>query len=85
MATRIEIQRRLAVKKEALMAAEKAYIALLNGQVQSYTIDNRELTKFDLPKLEETISRLENEVDSLENQLKGGARRRTVAVIPRDF
>lgn len=85
MASKVEIQRRLTFKREALKAAEEAYIALLKGQVQSYAIGSRNLTKFDLPELEETIAKLENEVDSLEAQLTGGARRRMVAVVPRDF
>ena len=85
MATRIEIQRRLTFKREALKAAEDAYLALLKGQVQSYAIGSRNLTKFDLPELEETIAKLEREVDNLENQINGGARRKMVTVVPRDF
>ena len=85
MASKPEIQRRLKFKKEALSAAEDAYLALLKGQVQSYTIGSRNLTKFDLPELEETISKLEKEVDNLENQLAGGSRRKMVAAVPRDW
>lgn len=85
MATKVEIQKRLVFRREALAAAQDAYLALLKGQVQSYSIGSRNLTKFDLPELAETIKTLESEVDSLEAQLNGGARRKMVAVLPRDF
>ena len=85
MPTKITIEKRLAFRKEALEAAQKAYLALLNGQVKSYAIGSRNLTRFDLPELAEIIANLENEVDSLETQLAGcGKRRKAVGVIPRD-
>ena len=65
MPTKITIEKRLAFRKEALEAAQKAYLALLNGQVKSYAIGSRNLTRFDLPELAEIIANLENEVDSL--------------------
>lgn len=86
MTSKTVIKSRLEVKKAQLEAANKAYTALLSGQVQSYGIGSRNLTRFDLPKLEDSIKKLENEVDSLENQLAGGGRKRkAVGVVPRDF
>lgn len=85
MASITVIKSRLAIKKEQLEAAYAAYTALLSGQVKSYAIGSRNLTRFDLPQLEETIKLLENEVDSLEEQLKGGKRRKAVGVVPRNF
>ena len=79
------IRRRLEAKKEALEAAEKAYIALLSGQVQSYAIGSRNLTRLNLKELEDTISKLEKEIDSLEAVLRGGSRRKAVGVVPRDW
>lgn len=71
--------------KKALDAANAAYIALLSGQVQSYTIGSRNLTRLDLSDLEETIRRLEKEIDELEEMLRSGKRRKAVGVIPRDW
>lgn len=80
------IRLRLETKKKALDAANAAYIALLSGQVQSYAIGTRNLTRLNLAELEETIASLEKEVDSLETALaNGGRRRKAVGVIPRDF
>jgi len=85
MADRTELQKRLEFRKASLDAARAAYLALLNGQVKSYAIGSRNLTKFDLPQLEETIAKLEKEVDGLTAQLNGGSRRKSVGVIPRDW
>ena len=85
MANRETIRIRLDVRKKALEAANAAYIALLSGQAQSYTIGSRSLTRLDLSKLEETISKLEKEIDELEAVLRGGKRRKAVGAIPRDW
>lgn len=85
MASRIELQARLAFKKSALEKAQTAYLALLDGGVASYTIGSRNLTRFDLPKLEESIAKLEGEIEELEAQLNGGGRRKAFGVVPRDF
>ena len=86
MASKTEIKSRLEFRQAALTEARGAYLALLNGQVQSYTIGSRSLTRFDLPKLWEMILELEKEVDGLEAELTGsGARRKAVAVVPRDW
>lgn len=85
MASKTVIKSRLETKKTQLEAANKAYTALLSGQVKSYAIGSRNLTRFDLPQLEDSIAKLEKEVDSLEAQLKGGGKRKAVGVVPRDF
>ena len=85
MASRTELQSRLEFKRAALTSARTAYLALLNGQVKSYAIGSRNLTKFDLPQLEDTIAKLEKEIDGLEAQLRGGGRRKAVGVVPRDW
>lgn len=86
MANKETIRLRLETKKKALEAANAAYLALLTGQVQSYTIGSRSLSKFDLPALKDTIAELEKEIDELEAALlNGGKRRKAVGAIPRDW
>ncbi len=85
MASRETILKRLEVRRTALDATEKAYIALLTGQVQSYAIGSRNLTRLNLSELKETISTLEKEIDELEAVLRGGSRRKAVGVVPRDW
>lgn len=85
MASKTEISARLEFWKEALAALRKAYLALLDGGVKSYKLKDRELTRLDMPSLMKEIQEAERQVDSLEGQLKGGARRKAVAVVPRDW
>lgn len=80
-----ELKARLEFRRTALISARAAYLALLEGQVQSYTIGTRNLTKFDIPELWETITELEKEVDELEAAVSGKKRRKAVGVIPRDW
>lgn len=64
----------------------EAYKALITGQVQSYTIGSRSLTRLNLPDLKNEIREIETEVDGLEEQLRsGGKARKAVGVVPRDF
>lgn len=79
------IKKRIALKEKLLAQAYEAYAALLSGGVQSYTIGSRSLTRLNLPDLEETIAKLENEISELESLLNGGKRRRAVRVLPRDL
>ncbi len=85
MASRAELKERLEFRQASLKEARKAYLALLSGQVQSYAIGSRNLTKFDLEKLKKEIAGLEKEIDALNAQLNGGGRRKAVGVIPRDW
>lgn len=85
MTSKTIIKERIEFKRQALEQARKAYIALLSGGVKSYAVGSRNMTKLDLPQLEQTISTLENEIDGLEEQLRGGKKRKAVAVVPRDW
>lgn len=86
MATKETLTIRLKHKKDALDAAYAAYTALLSGQVKSYAIGSRNLTRFDLGELEETIAKLEKEVDGLEAAISGsGNRRKAAGVVIRDW
>lgn len=82
---RTELKARLEFRRAALTELRKAYLALVNGQVQSYTIGSRNLTKLDLTKLKDEIDAMEKEVDELAALAAGRTRRKAVGVVPRDF
>ena len=82
---RATIEKRLTMRQSFLEKAYEAYEKLLSGEVQSYTIGSRSLTKFDLEPLQDTIAKWEKEVDELEAQLAGYKKRKSVGVIPRDW
>ena len=85
MADRKEIEVRLAFRKEALTKMRAAYLALIDGGVKSYTIDDRSLTKFDIPELYRNIKEAENEIDEMESVLRGGRRRKAFGIVPREW
>lgn len=79
------LKKRLKRREAFLEKAYDAYEKLLSGEVKSYAIGSRNLTKFDLPDLENTIAKWEREIDELEAQLGGYGKRKSVGVIPRDW
>lgn len=81
---RTELNARLEFRRAALTELRTAYLALVNGQVASYTIGSRNLTRLDLTKLKNEIMGMEKELDTLEAMAAGGGRRKAVGVIPRD-
>ena len=85
MADKVEIRARLEFRKEALKKLREAYIALLDGGVKSYSLENRSLTRFDLPDLKKAIEDMEKEIDELEALLEDRKPRRAFAVIPQDW
>ena len=85
MADKVEIRARLEFRKEALKKLREAYITLLDGGVKSYSLENRSLTRFDLPDLKKAIEDMEKEIDELEALLEDRKPRRAFAVIPRDW
>lgn len=82
---RESIRAAIEFRKAALEEARTAYLELLSGRAQQYTIGNRQLTRFDLAKLKKEISDLENEITGLENQLAGGRKMRAVAAVANDW
>ena len=80
-----ELRSRLEFRQSALKSARAAYLALLEGQVKSYAIGSRNLTRLDLPQLKKEIDDLEREVDELSALLNGGGRRKAVGVVIRDW
>lgn len=89
MASLTELHARLEFRQAALAEAREAYVALLNGRVESYTIGSRSLTRLDIDKLKDHIKALEKECDSLENQIDsygmGGKARKAVEIVLRDW
>lgn len=85
MADRTEIRARLEFQKEKLTKLRKAYLALLDGGVKSYTIDDRSLTRFDLETLRDEIAEAEKKVDELTAMLNGRKPRKAFGIVPRDW
>ncbi len=85
MAGRTELRARLAFWQEALAKLRKAYLALLDGGVKSYRLDDMELTRLDLSSLNKRIEEAEAKVDELTALLEGQGPRRAFAVIPCDL
>ena len=85
MADKVELRARLEFRRDALKELRKAYLALVKGGVKSYMIDDRQLTRFDLPALRKEIEAAEAEIDELENLLNGQRPRRAFGILPRDW
>jgi len=81
----VEIRARLEFWQEALSKLRKAYLALVDGGVKSYTIDDRQLTRLDLGTLEKEIKAAESHVDELTAALAGKRPRKAFGIIPRDW
>ena len=67
---------------DKLMAAK---LALVDGGVKSYTIDDRSLTRFDIDKLTDELDDAIRKRDEYAAILNGGTSRRAVGFIPRDW
>lgn len=80
-----EIKARLEFWKSALTKLRDAYLALVDGGVKSYTIDDRQLTRFDLPSLKDEIEEAEKKVDELTALLSNKRPRKAFGIIPRDW
>lgn len=85
MIDKTEIKARLDFRKKALDKLRKAYLALVDGGVKSYTIDDRQLTRLDLRSLKKEIDETEAEVDELTALLSQKKPRKAFGVIPRDW
>lgn len=76
---------KLLFRQRALEKLYDAYLALVEGGVKSYRIDDRELTRFDLPALKKEITALEQEISELERLITGKSARKAVGIVPRDW
>lgn len=82
---RATIQRRLEFWRTQLDKLMDAYVKLIEGEVKSYEIDDRKLTKFDIPSLRKAIDEAEKKVDTYEALLDGQKPRKAFGVLPRDW
>lgn len=62
-----------------------AKLALLDGGVKSYTIDDRSLTRFDLDKLSSELEDAVRKRAIYEAIMNGRSPRKAVGIVPRDF
>lgn len=85
MADRTIIRERLSFWQSVHEKLQKAYIALIDGGVKSYTIDDRQLTRFDIPDLKNEIEECEQKIDELSAALEGKRPRKAFGIIPRDW
>ena len=85
MANNVETRARLAFWQKALEKMREAYIALVDGGVKSYTINDRQLTRFDIPDLLQQIKEAERAVDELTALLEGRRPRKAFGIVPRDW
>ncbi len=80
-----EAKARLEFWRKTLEQLRTAYLNLLDGGVKSYSINNRELTRFDLPDLKDQIEDVERKVDYLEGLVANKRPRKAFGIIPRDW
>ena len=85
MTNKTELKARLEFWMKVLEKLRAAYIALVDGGVKSYRIDDRELTRFDLPDLQDKIEEAERKVDELTAALQGRKPRKAFGIVPRDW
>ena len=85
MVDKEDLKIRLNFWRSAVEKLRAAYMALASGGVKGYTIDDRQLTRYDLPALKEEIADAERRIDELTVQLAGQRPRRAFAVVPREW
>lgn len=85
MADMTEIKARLEFWGAALTKKRTAYLALLDGGAKSYSIDDRQLTRFDLDTLSKEIREAERTVDELTAMAAGKRPRKAFGIVPRSW
>ncbi len=85
MADMADVKIRLNFWRSAYEKLIAAYIALVDGRVKSYTIDDRQLTRFDLDTLKDEIEEAEEKIDELTALLNGQRPRKAFGIVPRDW
>lgn len=85
MADLADVKIRLNFWRSAYEKLTEAYTALVDGRVKSYTIKDRQLTRFDLPSLKDEIKEAEQKIDELTAMLNSQKPRKAFGVIPHDW
>ena len=62
-----------------------AKLALVDGGVKEYRIDDRSVTRFDIDMLTDELEDAIKKRDEYEALLNGGKRRKAVGFVPRDW
>jgi len=79
------IKKRLQYWEETYDHLTDCYQELIKSGVQSYEIDDRALTRFNIPNLRKAIQEAEQNIDKYEEMLNGVAPRKAFGVVPRDW
>lgn len=79
------VKRRLDYWESTLAKLMNAYEQLVSGGVKSYSIDDRQLTRFDLPALRREIEEAEKKIDALNAELSGRHPRKAFGIVPADW
>ena len=85
MADKTVIRKRLTYWVGVYEKLQAAFVALVEGGVKSYMIDDRQLTRFDIPTLMQEMEEVEQKIDELTAALNGIRPRKAFGVIPRDW
>lgn len=80
-----QIRERLDYWRGVYEKLQRAYIALIEGGVKSYTIDDRALTRFDIDGLRDEMEYAEDMIEKYEGLMCGKKPRKAFGVIPRDW
>ena len=81
----VQLRARLVFWQSALEKLQTAYIAIVEGGVKSFLVDDHQLTHFDIPDLIKSIEDAEKKVDELTALLAGKGARRAFGIVPRDW
>lgn len=81
------LTRELAEKKERLSLYIEREKVMLTGGVQSYGIGSRNLARYntDLSQIRAAIKELQDEIEEIEGVLEGGAKRKRVGLVFREW
>lgn len=85
MASREIIRKRLEYYEGVYEKLQTAILALVEGGVKSYTIDDRTVSKYDVPRLMKQLEDVERKIDELTAVLEGSGARKAFGIIPRDW
>lgn len=85
MASKEIIQKRLTYYESIYEKLQTAILALVEGGVKSYTIDDRSVNKYDVPRLISQMEDVEQKIDELTAILEGKGTRKAFGIIPRDW